>query len=199
MNFSPARICSCGLFIYADGMPTVRIPITKQVPADTPVIPYLQTDLANAWVLYANYKHYHWESYGPLFHDLHVMFDDFAEAVFDTIDDFAEAVVDTIDDFAERIRKLGFHIEPVQLTQFQSAAIVQSSSASLSEVEMIQEAHANLLLVIQRMRIACRIADDNNDPGTVDLYSKTVQIHEKAEWFLRQVLATQDGLVSNGQ
>src|SRR5215831_7114159 len=115
-------------FFYADAMPTVRTPITKQVPADTPVIPYLQTDLANAWVLYANYKHYHWESYGPLFHDLHVMFDDFAEAVFDTIDEFAE-----------RIRMLGFHIEPIQLTQFQNAAIVQSSSASLSEIEMLQE------------------------------------------------------------
>src|SRR5215471_2318222 len=132
-------------------MPPVQ---TKQNGADTSVLAYLQTDLANAWVLYANYKHYHWESYGPLFRDLHLMFDEFADAVFETIDDFAE-----------RIRKLGPHIESVQLTDFQNAAAVVSASSNQSELEMIEEAHANVLLVIQAMRVACRIADTNNDPG----------------------------------
>src|SRR5262245_50718000 len=157
----------------------------KQNGADTSALPYLQTDLANAWVLYANYKHYHWESYGPLFRDLHLMFDEFADAVFETIDDFAE-----------RIRKLGPHIDSVQLQEFQDAATVQSATKNQSELQMIEEAHANVLLVIQGMRTASRIADESDDPGTVDLYSRHVQIHERAEWFLRQVLSRQDGLVT---
>jgi len=32
------------------------------------------------------------------------------------------------------------------------------------------------------------VEDDSNDPGSVDLFSKVVQIHEKNEWFLREVL-----------
>lgn len=150
---------------------------------DSPLIPRLQQDLANAWVLYANYKHYHWQTYGPLFRDLHLMFDEFADQVFDTIDDFAE-----------RIRRLGPDIANVTLQQFQQAASVQSSVVNQSMQDMLDEAHANLLIVIQGMREASRIADDNNDPGSVDLYSKVVQVHEKAEWFLRQTLQAGTGL-----
>lgn len=47
---------------------------------------------------------------------------------------------------------------------------------------------ANLLVVIKDMRDAARAADESNDPGTVDLFSKTVHIHEKCEWFFREVL-----------
>jgi starvation-inducible DNA-binding protein len=60
---------------------------------------------------------------------------------------------------------------------------------------MIEEADANLLVVIKDMRAAARIADENNDPGTVDLFSKTVRIHEKHEWFLRELLKKKDGLI----
>ena len=45
------------------------------------------------------------------------------------------------------------------------------------------------------MREGAKAADDNNDPGTVDLFSKTVQIHEKHEWFLRELLKKKDQLV----
>ena len=157
--------------------------LTSKQIYDSPLIATLQQDLANAWVLYANYKHYHWQAYGPSFHDLHLMFDEFADQVFDTIDDFAE-----------RIRRLGADVTTITLTQFQQAASVQSSVANQSMLDMIEEAHANLLLVIQGMRDAARVADDNNDPGSVDLYSKIVQVHEKAEWFLRQALQARTGL-----
>ena len=62
--------------------------------------------------------------------------------------------------------------------------------------EMIEEADANLLVVIKDFRDAARIADDSNDPGSVDLFSRVVQIHEKHEWFLRQVLKKKDGLIA---
>jgi starvation-inducible DNA-binding protein len=50
--------------------------------------------------------------------------------------------------------------------------------------------------VIRDMRAAARSAEENSDPGTVDLFSKTVRTHEKHEWFLRQVLKKKDGLVT---
>ena len=122
-------------------------------------------------------------AFGPLFRDLHLMFDE-----------FAKDVRKSMDELAERIRMIGPNIENVQLKQMQEAASVHSAGADQSMREMIEEADANLMVVIKGMRDAARIADDNNDPGTVDLFAKTVRIHEKHEWFLRQVLKKKDGL-----
>ncbi len=61
---------------------------------------------------------------------------------------------------------------------------------------MIEEGEANLYIEIKEMREGAKLADDNNDPGTVDLFSKLVQIHEMHEWFMREVLKKKDGLVT---
>ena len=158
--------------------------ISQENRQDHPVVHHLQKQVANAFVLYANYKHYHWQTFGPLFRDLHLMFDQ-----------FAKEVLETSDEIAERIRMIGPDIESVQLREMQETATVHSAVRDQSMREMIEEADANLMVVIKDMRDAARIADENNDPGTVDLLSKTVRIHEKHEWFLRQVLKKKDGLV----
>lgn len=62
--------------------------------------------------------------------------------------------------------------------------------------EAIEEADANLLVVIKEMREAAKAADESSDPGTVDLFSRVVQIHEKHEWFLRDILKKKDALVA---
>jgi hypothetical protein len=66
--------------------------ISRENVPDSPVVEHLQRQVANALVLYLNYKHYHWQTYGPMFRDLHRLFDEFAEAVLGTIDEFAERV-----------------------------------------------------------------------------------------------------------
>ena len=169
-------------------MPATRTVLAKEVSQenreDHPVVQHLQRQVANAMVLYANYKHYHWQTFGPLFRDLHLMFDE-----------FAKDVLDTVDEFAERVRMIGQDVQNVQLRQMQEAASVQSSSANQSMREAIEEADANLLVVIKEMREAAKAADESNDPGTVDLFSRVVQIHEKHEWFVRDILKKKDGLV----
>jgi DNA-binding ferritin-like protein len=71
---------------------TISEEISHENTPDSPVVEHLQRQVANALVLYLNYKHYHWQTYGPMFRDLHVLFDEFATAVLDTLDDFAERV-----------------------------------------------------------------------------------------------------------
>lgn len=168
-------------------MPAARTTLVRDVSQenreDHPVVQHLQCQVANAFVLYANYKHYHWQTFGPHFRDLHLMFDE-----------FAKDVLETIDDLAERIRMIGQDVHPVQLKQIQEAADVHSAVAGQSAIEMIEEADANLLVVIKKMRDAVKAAEQSNDPGTVDLFSKVVQIHEKHEWFFRQILKKKDGL-----
>jgi len=157
---------------------------SQENSASHPVVQHLQREMANAVVLYANYKHYHWQTFGPLFRELHKMFDE-----------FAEHALQSIDPLAERIRMIGQDLQCVQLKQFQQLASVQSSQAGQSMREMIEEADANLLIVIKDMREGAKSADDSNDPGTVDLFSKLVQVHEMDEWFLRECLKKKDGLV----
>jgi starvation-inducible DNA-binding protein len=170
-------------------MPATLTALTKDISQENrerhPVVQHLQRQVANAFVLYANYKHYHWQTFGPFFRDLHLMFDE-----------LAKDVLGTIDEMAERIRMIGQDVEYVQLRQMQEAANVQSAAAGRSMREMIEEADANLFVVIKDMRDAAKAADGSNDPGTVDLFSRIVQIHEKHEWFLREILKKKDGLVA---
>src|SRR3954470_14272909 len=100
---------------------TLANEISQENRQDHPVVQHLQTQVANAFVLYANYKHYHWQTFGPLFRDLHLMFDE-----------FAEHTIATIDQMAERIRMIGQDLQCVQLKEFQQAASVQSSEAKQS-------------------------------------------------------------------
>ena len=139
--------------------------VSQENREDHPVVQHLQRQVANAFVLYVNYKHYHWQTFGPLFRDLHLMFDE-----------FAKDVLGTADEFAERVRMIGQDVQNVQLRQMQEAASVQSASANQSMREAIEEADANLLVVIKEMREAAKAADESNDPGTVDLFSRVIQI-----------------------
>lgn len=163
---------------------TMAKDVSQENRNDHPVVQHLQRQVANAFVLYANYKHYHWQTFGPLFRTLHLLFDD-----------FAKDVLLTIDDMAERVRMIGPDVQHVQLKQMQDAATVQSSAPGQSMREMVEEADANLMVVIKDMREGAKLADDNNDPGSVDLFSKIVQVHEKHEWFLRELLKKKDQLV----
>jgi starvation-inducible DNA-binding protein len=63
---------------------------------------------------------------------------------------------------------------------------------------MVEEADRHLLVVIKEMRQGAKLADEHGDPGTADLFARTVQIHEKHEWFMRDILRTGDGLCSTG-
>lgn len=146
------------------------------------IVEHLQRQVANAFILYTNYKHYHWQTYGPLFRDLHLMFDE-----------FAKAVLSTIDDFAERVRMIGQNpvSRPDEIVEHASVKVAQRDQ---SMRQMIEDADANLLLVINEMRSAARVSDQQDDPGTVDLFSRHVQIHEKHEWWLRDLLKKSDGL-----
>jgi starvation-inducible DNA-binding protein len=146
------------------------------------IVASLQKQVANAFILYLNYKHYHWQTFGPLFRDLHRLFDEFAEEVYGTIDELAE-----------RVRMIGQN--PVsRIEEFLQTASISSAAQSNDMREMIREANQNSLKIIKEMREAVRIADDNDDPGTADVFTRFVQIHEKHEWWLRDILEKRDGL-----
>jgi starvation-inducible DNA-binding protein len=150
---------------------------------DAPVVQHLQLQLANAFLLHANYKRYHWQTFGPLFRDLHLLFDE-----------LAKDVLGTVDALAERLRMIGQ--DPVATpVEVMEKASVKAASLGRSMRQMVEEADAHAVTVIREMREAARAADEAGDPGTVDLFSRFVQIHEKHEWWLRDLLERGDRLV----
>jgi starvation-inducible DNA-binding protein len=156
--------------------------LSRENRSDSPVVHDLRIQTANAWLLYANYKHYHWQTFGPLFRDLHKLFDR-----------FAHEVLETLDPLAERVRMIGQDppAHPVEMTDLAS---VSAAAPHSTMREMVEEANRNALAVISEIRKAAGTADEHDDPGTVDLFSKIVQIHEKHEWWLRDMLRKGDGL-----
>jgi starvation-inducible DNA-binding protein len=150
---------------------------------ESEVIQSLQQQLANAFLLYANYKKYHWQSYGPLFRDLHLLFDE-----------HAEAVLGTIDELGERVRILGG--SPIaDPRQFIERGTVEVAAADRDMRGMIEEAMRNHTRVVQETRQAIYRTDEAGDPGTADLLTRIVSIHEKQEWFLREIIEHDDGLI----
>jgi starvation-inducible DNA-binding protein len=148
------------------------------------VIESLKHSQADVVCLYLNAKRYHWYTYGPLFRDLHLLFDEIAIAAFEQIDPLGE-----------RLRILGG--DPVSAPdEIRSAATVTIASGKPTPAAMLSEALDNEHRVIDEMREGARIADEENDPGTNDLYAGAVQVHEKYAWFLEEALRRGDGIVS---
>jgi starvation-inducible DNA-binding protein len=156
--------------------------LLRENTPDSPVVQELRLQVANAFVLYANYKHYHWQTYGPLFRDLHKLFDR-----------LADDVLETIDELAERVRMIG-QDPPAHLLDATNLASVGTAVSDSTMREMIEEANRHQLVVINEMRRAAKMADEHGDPGTVDIFSRSVQVHEKHEWMTRNLLKTDDGL-----
>jgi starvation-inducible DNA-binding protein len=148
---------------------------------DNPVTEHLQRQVANSLLLFINYKHYHWQVYGPQFRDLHLLFDE-----------FAAEMLETFDEFAERLRMIGQ--DPVfSLDQVRETATVESAKGGHESLrEMLEEADRNLIRTIKELRDANEAAEDANDPGTIDLIGKSVRIAEKQEWYFREMLKSGD-------
>lgn len=158
--------------------------LSRHNTPDSPVVQDLRKQTANAFVLYANYKHYHWQTFGPLFRDLHKLFDK-----------MAAEVLGTLDETAERVRMIG-QDPPAHLIHAADLASVPAAAPHSTMREMVEEADRHLLVVIHEVRQAFKTADENDDPGTADLFTRIVQIHERHEWFMREILRAGDGLVS---
>ncbi len=150
----------------------------------TALIKALNREQANVLVAYLNYKKYHWFTFGPLFRDVHLLFDEQATEVFAALDELAE-------------RSLMLDGSPVgDPEQYLSTATVKPSVGSLTLQEMIAEAIATHELIIKEMHEDAEAATVAGDIGTADLYTRLVQVHQKHRWFLREFLQKGDGLVT---
>lgn len=148
------------------------------------IVEQLRREQANAVQLYFLYKGYHWNVVGPLFYDLHLLFDA-----------HAKEVLDSIDPLAERQRILGAPAE-YHLDLLRRLGIVAGETnvpeTPREMVEHLLDAHR---LILRGLRTGVEIADRAGDPGSSDLFTRLTVLHEKMEWFLRELLESRLGLL----
>ena len=138
--------------------------------------------VADSYALYTKTKNFHWHVSGPHFRDYHLLFDEQATEIFDTIDELAE-----------RVRKLGARtIHSIgEVAKLQS--IKDNDKDFVSPADMLLELMDDNKKVIKRMRAAHEIADKHEDVATASILENFIDAAEKRNWFRFEASRTGTG------
>lgn len=135
--------------------------------------------LADTYTLYLKTHYFHWNVTGPLFHSLHLLFEQ-------EYTELAEAV----DIIAERIRALGV-FAPGSYSQFQQLSSISETTDVPSAEEMVRLLVEGNEAVAKTSRSIFPIAERGDDQSTLDLLTDRLRVHEKVAWMLRSMINKQ--------
>ena len=133
--------------------------------------------LADSYALYLMTHNFHWNVTGPMFNTLHTMF----------MTQYTEQW-NALDLIAERIRALG-HPAPGTYSEFVKLATIKEVQGVPKATEMVQLlVHAQEATARTARKLLPVVANANDQP-TADLLTQRLDVHEKAAWVLRSLLA----------
>lgn len=133
--------------------------------------------LADAVVLYAKTKNYHWNVEGANFHSLHLLF----EEQYNDIDD-------AIDEIAERVRTFGAKV-PADMKTAGITTDIRAGNELQSANEMLQELHDDQQIIVGTLTECLNIAQEVADEATVDMMVERIKAHQKHAWMLKSSIA----------
>lgn len=141
------------------------------------LIEELNAAVADHFALYLKAKNFHWHVAGPRFHDLHLMFDDQATAIF--------ALIDVM---AERVRKLdGDTVTSIgDITR--RSAVKDEDNAALSAEKMVAQLRDDNAALVGRFKAIKALAGEAGDNATEGLVDDWTDQAERRVWFLAQTL-----------
>jgi starvation-inducible DNA-binding protein len=165
----------------AIGTEMKSVPLTVMVNEDThedtrKVGEALSNVLADTFTLYLKTHNFHWNVTGPMFHTLHLMF----EEQYNELWLAGDAI-------AERIRALGC-TAPGSYREFSKLTYLREPEAVLSATEMIAELLRDHETCARTARWALAIARTAVDAPTEDLLTQRLIAHEKTAWMLKSML-----------
>jgi starvation-inducible DNA-binding protein len=135
----------------------------------------LNSLIASEAALYFKTKKAHWLVDGKSFQALHTM-----------LDEQATETLAHVDELAERIVMLR-GVPAAGLADYQRATIVKDLAPGRQDVSTflstLAQDHEN---ISDEMRKTIAVATD--DPGTADVLTRLLQVHDKAAWYLRASL-----------
>ncbi len=136
----------------------------------------LSNVLADTFTLYLKTHNFYWNVVGPMFHTLHLMFEEQYNELW-----LAGDVI------AERIRALGC-VAPGSYREFSKLTYLREPEAGLSATEMIAELLRDHETSARTARWALSVACTAVDAPTEGLLTQRLSAHEKAAWMLRSML-----------
>jgi starvation-inducible DNA-binding protein len=129
--------------------------------------------LADSYSLYLQTHNFHWNVTGPMFNQLHLMFEEH----------YTELAV-AVDDIAERIRSLDV-AAPGTYSEFARLSSVEDVAGVPTATEMVAILTRGHEQVVKTCRDALKIAQQADDESSAALISDRMRIHEKTAWMLR--------------
>lgn len=129
--------------------------------------------IADAFALYVKTKNFHWHLAGPRFRDYHLLFDEQAAAILESIDVLAERVRKL---GGETIRSIG-HIGRLQTIKDDDDEFVPTS-------EMIRRLLADNRQMAEAQRAAIEVCDEHDDTPTGNILQEILDQTERRIWFL---------------
>ncbi|HEY3916597.1 MAG TPA: DNA starvation/stationary phase protection protein [Stellaceae bacterium] len=136
--------------------------------------------MADTYLLYLKTQNFHWNVTGPMFGELHALFEQ-------QYTDLAMAA----DELAERIRAIG-EFAPSSFPQFRKLSKISDEESILPPERMIAAASADNEHVIRRMREVFEVTEQAGDVETGDILIRRMQYHAKQAWMLRSYLQRVD-------
>lgn len=141
--------------------------------------------VADALALYVKTKNFHWHLSGRRFHDLHLLFDE-----------QADAILESVDVLAERVRKIGgqtirsiSHISELQ-------TITDDNDDYVSPNEMIRRLCDDNRHIAELQRKAHVACDRTGDVATTSILENLIDETERRTWFLFEITQSTDGVVT---
>ena len=131
--------------------------------------------LADTYTLYVKTHGYHWNVTGPMFHSLHIMFEE----------EYME-LRDAVDVIAERIRALGF-FAPGSYTEFAGLTSITDEEGVPDAMDMVRALVEGHEAVVRTARKVVEVAESTVDVATADLATERIEFHEKTAWMLRSM------------
>jgi starvation-inducible DNA-binding protein len=137
------------------------------------IVPALNQLIADAYALAVKTENFHWHVSGAHFRDYHLLFDE-----------QASSISDSIDPLAERVRKLGgVTIRSIgQIAKLQN--IVDNDDNFVSAEDMIMELLSDNSLMVSSIRAAAELCEKNGDCASANLLQDLLNEAEKRVWFL---------------
>jgi starvation-inducible DNA-binding protein len=132
--------------------------------------------IADAFALYMKTKNYHWHLSGPRFRDYHLLFDE-----------QAAVILESIDVLAERVRKVaGTTLRSVShINRLQT--ILDDNEEFVPASEMIRRLLADNRQIMKAQRAAIEVCESHGDSPTANILQEILDGTERRVWFLYEI------------
>ncbi|MFS0780459.1 Dps family protein [Bacillus sp. 1P06AnD] len=144
--------------------------------ANKDLVQLINQEVSNFSLLFTKLHNYHWYVKGPHFFELHVKLEEL----------YNEAATN-LDELAERL--LALEEQPVAtMKEHLELSTLEEATGNEKTDKMIQQVINDLKKVSSELRDGIKLADEEGDPVTSDMFSNMSESLDKHCWMLRAYL-----------